>query len=498
MYNPANLQLQQIQDSAHGKAAQLNLEGTVSVAKNYHIGSHNSTFESGFYIRNAHKFDDSFEIDYCPTNAAAAPLATQFLNGFHNNNYYNGHYPYGPGISWDKVESYFAANRGLFDTVSGPCANQNAPAPANSGNFDLVERVVAGYVMNSLDFSHFRLVAGVRFEGTQDRSVSFDTSTGLVSFPGHGSYVSILPSVSLRARLDSQNNSALRFVYARGLSRPDPTFLTSATSIDTSTTPYTLTVGNAALKPEHGDNFDVLYERYLTPLGSIQAGFFYKRLSDPIVTLLSGPKPIFGCTDPSGSCFVSQAANSGDAHIAGIELSFQQHFSYFPGFLSGLGLSANYSYATSQANNVNPGVRVDSPALLRQAPNTFNISPTYDRGRVSLRVGMAYNGANIFSYFYTSCQNGDPVQTNGVCTNGDPTPLGLHGPLGDVYLYSHFQVDAQGSVYLGKGLTAIVSGLNLNNEVFGFYQGSTPYFNQREFYKPTYMFGLRWELGREK
>src|SRR5258708_4264035 len=81
-YNPANLQLQQIQDSAHGKAAQLNLEGTISVAKNYHIGSHPSTFETGFYLRNAHKFDDSYEIDYCPINAAPAPLASQFLDDF--------------------------------------------------------------------------------------------------------------------------------------------------------------------------------------------------------------------------------------------------------------------------------------------------------------------------------------------------------------------------------------------------------------------------------
>jgi hypothetical protein len=70
--------------------------------------------------------------------------------------------------------------------------------------------------------------------------------------------------------------------------------------------------------------------------------------------------------------------------------------------------------------------------------------------------------------------------------------------VGDVYLYSHFQVDAQGSVYLGKGFTATVAGLNLNNEVFGFYQGSPRFPIQREYYKPTYTFGLRWDLRREK
>jgi hypothetical protein len=31
-------------------------------------------------------------------------------------------------------------------------------------------------------------------------------------------------------------------------------------------------------------------------------------------------------------------------------------------------------------------------------------------------------------------------------------------------------------------------------EVFGFYFGSTPYFSQREYYQPTYTFGLRWDL----
>jgi hypothetical protein len=41
---------------------------------------------------------------------------------------------------------------------------------------------------------------------------------------------------------------------------------------------------------------------------------------------------------------------------------------------------------------------------------------------------------------------------------------------------------------LGKGLAATVSGLNLNNEVFGFYQGSSQFPIQREYYKPTYTF----------
>ena len=41
-------------------------------------------------------------------------------------------------------------------------------------------------------------------------------------------------------------------------------------------------------------------------------------------------------------------------------------------------------------------------------------------------------------------------------------------------------------------------GLNLTNEVFGFYQGSPQYMIQREFYKPSIAAGLRWSPLREK
>jgi len=163
---------------------------------------------------------------------------------------------------------------------------------------------------------------------------------------------------------------------------------------------------------------------------------------------------------------------------------------YLPRLLAALGVSANYSYTTSQATGVSP-LRRDSPALLRQAPNTWNISPTYDRGRLSLRVGLAYNGANIFQ-----------CQFKPFLPDGSPNPAsvgGIHGPTGDQYLYAHFQVDAQGSFRIRKGLNFLVSGLNLNNEVFGFYFGSPRFRIQREYYKPTYTFGFRWEpfAGRE-
>jgi hypothetical protein len=42
----------------------------------------------------------------------------------------------------------------------------------------------------------------------------------------------------------------------------------------------------------------------------------------------------------------------------------------------------------------------------------------------------------------------------------------------------------------------VIAGLNLNNEVFGFYQGDPQYMIQREYYQPTFEIGLRWFPGR--
>jgi hypothetical protein len=73
----------------------------------------------------------------------------------------------------------------------------------------------------------------------------------------------------------------------------------------------------------------------------------------------------------------------------------------------------------------------------------------------------------------------------------------LDGPNGDQYLYAHTQYDIQGSYRIVKGLKFVAYGLNLSNEVFGFYQGSTIYPIQREFYHPTFSFGFRYTSSAE-
>lgn len=490
VYNTNLYTLQSIEDSFHGKTSQLNLQGSASVGRSYTVGKHIGLFQMGGWFTNAHKFDDSWEYVYVPTvllnnqndpttqyNNDSGIGMSQFVDKFHNSNYYMGAYPYGHGISWEAANSYLASHFTDFTQQLNPATNGNSYNKLNSNNFDLVEKVSAGYIMNTLDWGRFNLILGLRTEGTQDTTYSYATTPAGVPYwiKGNNSYIDPLPSASLEIKVN--DNSDVRLAYGRGISRPDPQFLTAFQSVDQSTFPPTVTVGNPKLISEHANDLDALYEKYLNPIGLIRAGFFYKNLTNPIVNQLTGPGPGPICTAAGlTNCYSSTAANAGSAYIAGLEFSFQQHFTYLPGLLSGTGLIANYSWATSQATNVLQG-RTDKPALLRQAPNSWNIMPSYDKGKVSLRGGFSYNGPNIYQYVYT-----------------DGTPGGLKGPGGDLYLFAHLEVDAQASYRITRAMTLTFQGKNLNNEVYGFYNGSPQYFIQREYYQPTYTFGFRWNM----
>ena len=481
-YNPANFTLSDFSVS-HGLSAQLNLQATGAMAKRYHIGSRLSTFEFGGKFRNAHKFDNTFSVDFAPNGA---PPLTQFPIGFSNDNYYGGSYQFAPSASFQSIRNFVGANPSQFTPTSSQFVD-----PANYG---LTEQVAAGYLMNTLDLSsRIRIVAGVRFEntnldivnhtfGTLTDPVTGNVTNVFTTNKFNGSYLKILPSASLRYALT--NNTNLRFVYGRGLSRPDPQDIAQAVTFTTTGSPgslkNTVTLGNPNLKAETADNFDVLIEHYLNPFGMVSAGYFYKNLSDPIVTntfVLTNFQP--SPTAPVGTYTATQPVNAGSAWISGFEAAYLQHLTFLPGKLAGLGISANYGYTASRAEGL--AGRSDHPRLLRNAPNTWNISPTYDRGRFSIRVGLSYNQANINSYNFQ-----------------DGTPGGLKGPFGDIYFYSHLQVDAQGSIRLKGGLNFVAYGLNLTNEVFGFYQGQQQFMIQREYYTPTVAVGFRWSPVREK
>ncbi len=516
LLSAANWQFKDITIST-GKNAQLNLTAQTSYAKSYNTWGHFGTFELGFKFNNDHQSQDSTETVY-DTFGSSAPLMTQLLDTFNNTDYFNGTYF---GGQYGQVSNFTTAENYTLSNYTGNVDAQKTVADRYPNLFHTVEQITAGYLMNTIDFGKLHVNTGLRIESTRDMTFGYNLTfypttktnpssgvpcaTPLPTNPtscytaigtnNNPSYIDLLPSVQLRYGIT--NNSALRAVYARGVARPDPYQLVPYVTEDTTASPVAVTIGNPSLRPEHANNYDLLYEDYLHPLGLIQAGFFFKQLTAPQVqttlpgglSLSSFPAGYFPTSvqtvlaEYPGDA-ITQYTNGQNAYVYGLELSFQQHFSYLPGVLKGLGLTANYSYTASREKGL--PLRTDHPTTIDQAPNTWKISPTYDTKRISARIGLAYDQASLFSYNYVS-----PTYVAGADASG----LGPAGPSGDIWTLTHFQVDAQVSYRFYKGLRAVVSGLNLNNEVFGYYQGSTPFVNQREYYKPTYTGGLRYTLG---
>jgi TonB-dependent receptor len=451
--------------------------GSISLTRPYTVGSHLSVFEVGFKARDADKVRTGGR-EFLPYTGAAPFPMTSALKEVPNYTFYFGVYKLGPLSDYNKIQQFVNANSASFPDDPGSDHIGNDP-----NHYDTSERVLAGYVMNTITLGHVRLQGGVRLEGTQGSFVgnqvllNTDGSwNSTVPVPGEQTYVDVLPSVQFQYTFGSNTN--LRLAYGRGIARPNFSDLPPSALIDPSGLITSVTRGNPNLKPTHANNFDILFEHYLKSVGIIQAGWFYKALTDPIYNVTTVPT-----TGQFAGNRVTQPINGPSAHITGVEMAWEQHLSRLPGLLSGAGVAANYSYTTSQASFPVGFGRTDHPALLRQAPNNWNFDATYDKGPLSARMGLTHNDANIFSYLYQ-----------------DGAPLGIKGPLGDQYLYPHTQVDAQASYRIPRahGIQAVVSLLNLTNEVFGFYFGSEQFPIQREYYGRTVSIGLRWTNSNAK
>jgi TonB-dependent receptor len=481
-------------------ATQLNFQGAASVARRYTLGGHFGTFEVGFKARNSATTQRENDLFY--NFNSGNPITLSSLVGtytnpdYYDNSFTYGGRAYGPASDYTKIQQAISVNLSQFQLQPLKSVQRSEGA-----FFDSNERIYAGYVQNAISIAKFRLQAGVRFEGTTTDFTTHHVDatqvdangnllpTAIAPFTQGSSYVKVLPSVQLQYLL--QQNTNLRFNYSIGISRPNIADLVPIRIVDPNTSPKSLQLGNPNLKPTKSNNFDVLVEHYFQPLGIIQAGVFYKRLADPIYPT----SQLLGPTDPLAGYKQQQAVNGPSAHLAGFEAAWEQRLSRLPGLLNGFGVSANYSYTSSQvtfpanfapANLGGPG-RIDHPALPRQAPNNWNAGFTYDKARFSMRFGVSHNDTSIFFYNYGHID---------AATDKDPI-LGIRGPNGDVYLYAHTQFDVQGSYRLYKGLSVYGYGLNLSNEVFGFYQGSGIYPVQREYYHPTVAFGMRWSSSSE-
>ncbi len=197
IYDPSQYALQDI-NTTTGQATQLNLQASGAMGINYHLGEHTSIFEFGAQFRNEHKGQNAYSPTY---DNGATPLMSQFLSSFTNPKFYGGSYHLGPVTSFDTIIAYLNANPGAL-----PLDEAATHQGSDAANYNLQERVSAGYIMNTLELgSRIHLQTGLRFEGTQTSTTGYLVTTnadgsygGTTPQQGGTSYVNPLPSVQLR------------------------------------------------------------------------------------------------------------------------------------------------------------------------------------------------------------------------------------------------------------------------------------------------------------
>ncbi|MSU73083.1 MAG: TonB-dependent receptor [Opitutus sp.] len=227
----------------------------------------------------------------------------------------------------------------------------------------VTESVSAGYIMGQAKMGRTGFLTGVRMEKTVTESWGWVRArTG--STPAQqaadpigsvtrdyantrrelkGGYTKSFPSAHLTH--DLTPNVKARVSWSTSFGRPPMTNLLPIESPNESA--QTLTINDPGLKPQTAANWDATLDYYFEPVGNLSVGWFHKQIENYLVTGQSAGVVASGTGNGYNGEYagftVLSTINAGTAIAQGWELSWQQQFTFLPGVLKGLGLSANYT-----------------------------------------------------------------------------------------------------------------------------------------------------------
>lgn len=258
-----------------------------------------------------------------------------------------------------------------------------------------------------------------------------------------------LPSLNVKWNLN--DDMLMRFGASKALTRPNvqdlrATQLVGATVTRVNYTPITdpndplfgvdrgvqnitldritITRGNPNLLPTTAVSLDLSFEWYFRG-GYLSAAVFDKDLKNIIST---GDQPMGTVTLDGQTVNVvyNGQVNQSEASLQGFELAYQQFYDFLPGWLSHLGLQANYTNIQASADP--PGMGVDANGdgvaddltttfrfgvtdLLGQSEHIANVVGIYQSDDVEVR--LAYNWRSEYLTTYRDYVTGNPIYTEG-------------------------------------------------------------------------------------
>ena len=366
---------------------------------------------------------------------------------------------------------YFLGNKFIpslvdeyFDRTK-PSSERRIPQSITA-DYDANEKILGIFGMARFDLPSTLIVAGVRYETTDFRgsAPTYDESAGVAAADRIGTataksrYGRWFPNLTVRHNFS--DNLVGRFALTRAINRPNFVDIVPRIVENSDSSPVRVTSGNSLLRPTLSNNVDAGLEYYIRPLGLVSVNGFYKDLTDYRFTVTRNGTYL---GDPAQ---LTRPENAPDGHLYGVEVNWQQQFTFLPGLLSGFGLFANYTWTDAEVTLAQPYAGRQTMPLPGNSRHSWNAALFYEKGPLNLRVS------------YTKRSN----YLNEI--NADDSNL-------DLYWEGRGQLDVTGSYQLLKNIGVFFEAKNLTNSPGVRYYGSRERVYEYEKFGYTLFGGVR-------
>ncbi len=370
-------------------------------------------------------------------------------------------YVLGRELDRDAFRNFFNANQGSNGFVAEERIDVNL-----GESYDGQETISGVYLMATQNFGDLLILGGLRAEFTnteyRGNQLVLDDGEFVSSTPmlAEQTYEKLFPNLQFRYRASPNTN--LRVALSKGLAQPN--FFDQVPYSITDLDGEEIVRGNGDLIPATSLNYDLLAEHFFQGIGIISGGIFFKKMDDFVFS---------SKYEQSGGEFdgfeIEEPLNGDGADLLGFEISWQQQFTFLPGFLSGFGIYANYTYTNASNIDLGPDIdRDDIDVLPNQMANVSNLAINYEKAGLNLRLAANFSGKFI-------------EEVGGSADE-------------DEWRDSYQQWDFSGSYRVGKGIDLFGEINNIFNEDRYNYLGVTTRAIEHGLSGTTYSLGLKWSL----
>lgn len=378
--------------------------------------------------------------------------------------FFDDRFTFGPVIDFPAAEQIFRDAPGrLNPNVQGTIVDSLVT------DFNASEDVLSGYGMLNAVIGGVTFIAGARVEQTEAEYEAFDVQTragAFVAAPlrrGGTDYVNFLPSIHLRA--EPIENLVVRAAWSNTIGRPNYTDIVPRRQLDfDQVTPGvfrgSFTEGNPDLEPFESMNLDLSVEYYLTPAGIISFGAFYKDIDNPIYNRTIDQTNINVDSQFFSLLRTTRPENAERGEIKGLEINYQQQFTFLPSPFDGFGFSANGTLVESSTNVFG---RTEELPFFRQSDTIGNVAIFYEKYGFAACLALAHRSDYLEA---------------------------LISPGIDLYVSPRNQIDFKASYEIREGLEVFGSILNINDAPLETFLGDEDRISSREIYSWSAALGL--------